>query len=764
MRYVEMLCRIVLGAVAALQLAGPAAAQTRVAGQVVDETGKPVALGRVTIAELGRATVSDTGGRFAFHAVPAGRHRLSAARIGFAPAHLVVDVVDGVGPPAPVTLVLRRSAVTLSGVQVTATPVNRDPLAVTQSTSTVTGPELERSLGATLGATLAKQPGVAARYDGPGANVPIIRGLSGDRILMLQDGQRAGDLASTAPDHGVTIDPSAAARIEIVRGPAALLYGNNALGGVVNVISEDVPTTIPSRIQGATTVSVESATPGGGGNVELTAPVAGRFVVRARAGGRSHQDVRLGDGWPVGRLANTHARNRFGVLGVGAIGERGSAGIAYRGYGFEYGLPSRGGPESWISLHGIRHEVLARAELKAGRIVEGVRADATAQWYEHDELASDGTVATALALRTGSAQAIARTRPWSIFGDGAVGVSGLVRSNGIAGPQALMPANRSVGVGAFLFQEVPLFRVRRAAGAGGTGSDDALSGYVRLPFGVRYDHYAIESETTDRFGAGRRRTFGGVSGSVGVTVPLAQGASLGLNLARAFRSPTVEELFSQAGHAGTGAFEIGDPTLRPEANTGADAVLRVGRRRVTAQIAAYHNRIRDYIALYPTGRDTLAPDGLGGTKSLPLHTASQRTATLRGVEGSVDVAIARRIVVGAIGDVVRASDAASDPLPYIPPARLGTSARYDDGTVVFGIELRHAFAQSRVPAGELRTAAYTLVDAHAGVRLLVGSRLHTLTVRLDNARDVLYRDAASEIKDFAPNPGRNVAAVYRVNF
>jgi iron complex outermembrane receptor protein len=756
-----MRSRLLIGGLVVLPLsAAVAGAQAVVLGRVVDEARGPVGASRVTIPDAGRMTATDSAGRFRFRNVPAGRHQLVAARIGFAPSGILVEVPAG-RDTVRVEVVLRRSAVTLSGVQVTATPIGRDPLAVTQSTSTVAGPELERNLGSTLGATLAKQPGVAARYDGPGANVPIIRGLTGDRVLMLQDGQRTGDLASTAPDHGVTVDPTTAARIEIVRGPAALLYGNNALGGVVNVISDDIPTVVPSRLQGAATMSAESVIPGGGGNAELTAPLGPNVVVRARAGGRTHDDVRPGKGWSSERIANTASRNRFGVVGLGVVGDRGSAGAAYRGYGFDYGLPSRDGPASWIRLEGERHEVLARGEVRTGRVLNGVRADVTAQWYRHDELARDGSVATALALRTQSVQAVARTRPFAIFRDGAVGVSGLFRQNAIGGPQALMPANVSAGVGAFAFQEVPIVRIARAARE---GAADALDGYVRIPFGLRYDRYVIESEGSDRFGPGRRRAFGGVSGSVGVTVPLASGASLGVNVARAFRSPTVEELFSQAGHAGTGAFEVGDPGLDAEASTGADAVLRVARRRVTAQLSAYRNRIHDYIALYPTGRDTVVPDGVGGTKSLPLHTASQRTATLRGAEGSVDVAVMRSLVIGAMGDLVRAEDANGDPLPYIPPARLGASVRYDNTTLLLGADARRAFAQSRVPVGELRTGAYTVLDVYAGVRLARGVRMHSLTVRLDNARNALYRDAASEIKDFAPNPGRNVAAVYRVSF
>ena len=729
-----------------------------IAGRVLDSAGAPVASARVTAAGLDRVAVTNDSGRFVLRLVPPGRRPLLVTQIGYLPARLAVELRGG--DTARVEVGLQRTTVTLSSVQVTATPTSRDPLAVAQSTTAVAGAELERSLGSTLGATLARQPGVSARYDGPGASVPIIRGLTGDRVLMLQDGLRTGDLSSTAPDHGVTVDPNAAARIEIVRGPAALLYGNNALGGVVNVISEDLPAAVPARLTGSSTLSAESVIPGGGVSAEVAAPLGRFVVVRARAGAREHDDVRVGGGWPLARLDNTYSRNRHGVVGVGAIGDRASGGVAYRAYDFRYGLPSRDpNPASFVVLDGRRHELLARGELAGGRgPVDGLRVEGTAQWYAHDELASDGSVATALGLRTQSVQAVARTGPLWVFRDGAVGVSGLFRQNRIGGPQALMPPTATSGAGAFAFQEIPL---RAAPWAGPTA-------LVRLPLGLRYDRYAVESEATERFGPARRRLFRTVSGSAGLSVPLAEGASLGVNLARAVRTPTVEELFSLAGHAGTGAFERGDPSLAAETNAGADAVLRVERRRASAQLSAYRSRIGNYIALYPAvdaagaPRDTVVGDGLGGTKRLPLHVASQRAATLRGVEGSASVALPGHVVLGAMGDLVRAADAGGAPLPFIPPARLGLSARYDDGRWSLGTEARRAFAQRRVPPGELRTPAYTLADLHAGLRLTAGAHAHSLTLRLDNAADALYRDAASEIKDFAPNPGRNVALVYKV--
>ncbi|HEU4565573.1 MAG TPA: TonB-dependent receptor [Gemmatimonadaceae bacterium] len=724
----------------------PLLAQGVIVGRVVDEQGMAVAAARVTARDLRlRTTTTDSGGFRLPGVVPAGSHRVEAAQIGFEPARLVVRVAGGRPDTVRVVLTLRRTALPLEAVQVTATLSAREPLAVAQSTVSVEGSALDRSLGSSLGATLERQPGIAARYQGPGASAPIIRGLSGDRIVILQDGQRTGDLSSTAPDHGVTVDPAGATRIEVVRGPAALLYGNNAIGGVVNVISEDIPATLPARAGAAATLSAESASPGGATHIEAAAPLGERGALSLRAGARSHGDARLGRGADEPTLDNSHLRAAHATVGVARVGAESTVGAALRHYRFEYGLPAGAG----IFLRGHRHEVLARAESRPGRLVEELRVDGSAQWYEHDELApavgdAPETVVTALALRTYAAQALARTRPVGPLRDGAVGLSALVRHNGVSGSGALTPPSDSRGVGMFAIQDLP------------------LGGGVRVPMGLRYDRYALESRASEKFGPGRRRVFGGLSGSVGLVVPVGEDVSAGLTVARAFRSPTVEELFSQAGHAGTGAFEIGDPALDAERSVGLDAVLRIRRRALSATISGYRNGIAHYIALLPAGRDTIVSDGAGGTKALPLFVVGQRDAVLWGAEGSVEGLVRGRWVVGATGDVVRARDAVGSPLPFVPPARVGFSARYDDGVAQGGAGVRHAFAQGRVPAGEHRAGAYTLVDLHAGVRLQRGARVHSITLRADNVMNVLYRDATSRIKHVAPNPGRNVAVVYRV--
>lgn len=723
-------------------------AQGLVTGEVRDSAGAPVRGARVEAVAQARGADTDAAGRFAL-ALARGAHHLVVIANGFAPEWRQVDV--GAADTVRLRVTLRPTALSLAAVVVTAGPERRDLASVAAPVSVLSARDLERSLGATLAATLGREPGVHVRSQGPAASMPIIRGLTGDRIVVLQDGQRTADLAASAPDHGVTIDPLAARRVEVVRGPAALLHGSNALGGVVNVLADDIPGSAPARRTWSLAASTESANDGAASLLELSQPLGERTALLVKAGGRSHADMRLPAGGDRDRLDNTSLRNRTLAVGLGHGGTRVAAGATYRRYAFEYGLPWRDDPATAVRLRGGRHEISSRAQLELGGPIEGIRLDATAQWYEHDEVTADGAVATALALRTQQANLLARTAPAGRWMNGAIGANLHLRQNGVEGVQALTPANHAHTAGFFAFQELAL------------GATPASPRAPRLPLGVRIERTGIASLASARFGDAIARTFTAVSASAGLAVPVGTHGSVALNLARAVRTPSPEELFSRAGHAGTGAFEIGNPALGAEVTRGLDLVARLERPTTRAQFAVFHSDVRGWIGLYPAGRDTTVQIG-DVVKTLPLMQVSQRPARLTGAEWLVEQQLTGRLVATLTGDVVRARDDAGSPLPFMPPVRTGGALRWDDGRLQVGTSVRRAFAQRRVVEGELAVPGFTQVDAFAGLRLLAGERVHSIMLRADNIGDVASRDATSRVKDFAPNMGRNVTLSYRVIF
>jgi iron complex outermembrane receptor protein len=725
-----------------------------VRGVVVDSAGAPLADVQVVLAALNRVATTNDSGRFNFTGLPAGAYHLTALQLGLRPGHADV-VVPPEGADITVRITMTRAAAItrLSAVQVTATPIGTDPRDVAQSTTELSAAQLSRNLSGTIAQTLSNEPGISVRYNGPAASTPVIRGLSGERVLVLQDGQRAGDLSATSADHSVSIDPLTAQRIEVVRGPASLLYGNNALGGVVNVISNDLPTSIPQHVDGYVNASSESATPGAATALGVTVPLSSTLAIVGRGEARRGGDLRMGKGVA---LENSYFHNESGAGGVGYVGDAASAGLLYRNYTFDYGLPSADNSGSHIS--GTRNELVGRAELSSPPgFFTSLRVNGSAQWYGHDEIESTGAIGTSFKLRTQTVDALGRTQ----FGrvSGAVGASGILRQYAATGEEALTPAANSNGAGLFVYEEVPL-----------STSDDPHSRAPRLQVGARYDLYSIVSKLGDpKFGSPSSLTFDNASGSIGVTVPLADGVSLGVSAARAFRAPTVEELFSNAFHAANGTYDVGNPSLKSETNQGVDAILRAEGARATAQISGYYNRIANFIAPNIVKDTTI--DGADGPVSVPLNQFTQADAKLYGIEGRVEVEVLSRTVLGVTGDALRGEFLTGTPLPFMPPARLGGLARYDGDRVTLDGEFRHAFAQSRVPASVsaddpsgIPTDAYDLVNLSLGYKFSAGGRINAVTLRADNLFDTQYREASSRIKNFAFNPGRNVALVYRLLF
>jgi iron complex outermembrane receptor protein len=597
---------------------------------------------------------------------------------------------------------------------------------------------------------------MSMRFNGPAATAPIIRGLQGERILVLQDGDRTADLSSAAPDHGVSMDPLTAERIEVVRGPASLLYGNAALGGVVNVISNDIPSSIPTRVDGYVAAQSESATPGVAAAAGVNVPMGQHLSLVLRGGGRTGDDLRQGGG---DELPNTFSKNYYGNVGLGFGGDVANGGAVFREYHFNYGLPSAEGERARIEGH--RHQVVARSDFTFGApFVNSLRASATGQWYQHSEIDGEtGNVNTSFDLKTQTMDLLARTRAGKV--SGAFGASGIFKQYAATGDEALTPAANSNGAGIFVYEDLPL-------GAPGT---DPEARVPHLQVGARYDLYHIDAKAgAAKFGPARSLNFNSASGSIGITVPIGAGLSLGASAARSFRAPTVEELFSNAFHAAAGTFDVGNPNLKAETNQGVDGVLRLEMPKVNGQVAAFYNSINNYITPNIVS-DTLVDGEDGSPTTVPLNRFSQADATLRGVEGKLEVQVAPHVVVGGMGDMTRGSLKSGEPLPFMPAARLGGLARWDNGLLSADGEFRHAFAQDRVPASvtdgdpsAIATDSYNLLNLSVGLNLPSAGRQNTLTLRVDNLFDEKYADATSRLKSFAFNPGRNFSLVYKVLF
>ncbi|HEX2203094.1 MAG TPA: TonB-dependent receptor [Longimicrobium sp.] len=754
---------LVLALLAALLAGGPAAAQAArrgaVHGTVTDAaTGEPVAGAAVRLREPGRREVSHADGTFHFDALPAGSYTVSVERIGYAPAERRVRVAEG--ETARLALPLAPSALQLAGVVATGTGRERGGEETYRPTTVVGGAGLRRKLGATVSATVAGEPGIAMRYNGPAAAQPVIRGLGGDRVLVLEDGQRTGDIAGSAADHGVMVEPLTAERIEVVRGPAGVLYGSNALGGVINVVREEVPRSRPDRLSGTLSLQGESASDGLAGGGALLGGLGG-WALRGEASVRRAGDTRT----PLGDLPSTGLAGLSVGAGASRVGASGFAGVAVRDYALDYGVPGTfrgqdipGAHQGGVDLDVRRTALRGQAALLTGLGPFGsVEADVSlVRFRQHEmERGTDGSrfVGTSFLQHTAAASVVGRHRHEGAFrNEGAVGLWAFGKELDVGGLATGSRSARQGSLAAFAYEEL---------------SRGAWSAEV----GARYDLTRVVPRGT-RPVAGvpvGARSFGAFSGSAAAVRRLGGGWQAGARVARSSRTPSVEELFSRGPHLAAYSYEIGNPRLDAETGLGADLFVRVSRPGVEGEATVYRNAVDGFVYYAPTG----ALDPRFGR--YPVYQARGGDARFVGAEARLQWEPVRAWVVEGTGSWVRGdlrADGASRPLPAIPPARGALRLRRDVPRWFAEAGLEGAAAQERVYPGraadgtplETPTRGYLLLNASAGLRWEGRGALHTLTLAADNVADEVWRDHLSRVREVAPQPGLNLRLLYRVDF
>lgn len=661
----------------------------------------------------------------------------------------------------------------LEAFVVTASPLQRSQADLAQATTVLSGAALSRLQQPTLGETLAGQPGVSSTYFGPGASRPVIRGLGGDRIRILENGVGTIDASVVSPDHAVSVEPFLVERIEIVRGPAALLHGSSAVGGVVNLLTHRIAHALP---EAAVTGSFDGragrngAERALGGMVDVAAGAgeASALVLHLDGFERRSGDVRIPGfakdaarrqeellaagraGGPVpefahGTIPNTAIDSAGGAAGLSWVTARAHAGLGYSGFDTRYGVP--GAEAVAIDLRQRRFDLQAETAVAFGRF-SGARLKFGAADYRHAEL-EDGATGTVFTNRgfDGRAELLHEDL------GGLAGVWGVQagRSDFAArGEEAFLPSSLTRSAAVFVFEE-------------------AKVGAFTPQFGARLERQSVAAVD------GRGRTDTLRSGSLGTVWNPAPGWVLAFSVARTERAPNAQELFADGPHAGTGAFEVGDPALGRERSTGLELVLRKPAGRLTGELALYQNRFRGYITEVPTGRLVVERNGQwvridpvarsAGEEPLTEYRYAQGGATFRGAEGEIVFHLHetadRHLHFRLTGDLVRATDAGGVPLPRISPARLGVGLDGSAGRWSAGLDARRVFAQRRVAAGEDSTDGHTLVAAHVGYRWEKGRSAWDVFVRGSNLGDAEARAHPSFVKQVAPLPGRNVAAGVR---
>ena len=633
----------------------------------------------------------------------------------------------------------------LEEVVITATPLRKAVFETAQPVSVLSGEALVTRREGSLGETLADQPGVSASAFGPIASRPIIRGQGGLRVQTYQDGADTLDVAALSDDHAVGLEPMLADRIEIVRGPAALLFGSAAAAGAVNVITPRLSLSrFASPFAGEVQVRGDTA--------------ANERGVAARVGGLAGNQLQFSADWhhfraddlriPDGRLENSNGETRGGSGGFAWIGEHTSIAISLSDLRSDYGLPGDSHAHESDEDHGEydghdeHGDVRLALEQKRLDFVGEQRVDGPFDTlrlrvarndYAHAEIEGE-SIGTVYA-QDGRELRLSADRDGSY----SIGLQWRELDFDAEGDEAFLPASRTRHLGAYGFGELRL-------------------GSVTFEAGLRIEQQDIAvSQDTDR-GEYRNQA---ASGSIGARWPVRGPWEITLQVTSTGRHPTATELYALGPHLAVQRFEIGDETLDIERGTTADLGLQYRTESGwSGHIGMFAAEYDQFIAAIPTGT---TEDDLRVVRFTGID------ARFEGLEfdwshDSLIEAATGNLGVRFFGDYVRARDSSGNPLPQIPPKRLGLELRYNSGPLRLGVETIVHDAQDDLAEGEIRTAGFTAVNAEATYRLRVGSTDMLWFARGVNLLNEEMRRHASPLKDVAPLAARHLAFGLQLKF
>ncbi|WP_353192725.1 TonB-dependent receptor [Pandoraea pnomenusa] len=681
---------------------------------------------------------------------------LGAHAADAAPAADTVAAPAAVAAPAVSIAPAATPEAALPATFVTGNPLGRAIADLAAPVTELDGKALALRRAGTLGETLDGLPGVSSTSYGPNVSRPIIRGLDGDRIRVLQNGTASLDASSLSYDHAVAQDPLSIERIEIVRGPAALLYGGNAVGGVVNTIDNRIPRESLTGISGATDFSYGGANRERAGAAQLEFG-NGQFAFHVDGFARKSADLRIpgfahsaqqraldGEDAPQasGTLPNSDGQVSGAAAGASWTWADGYAGLSYSGYDSDYGTVAE--QSTRIRLRQQRLALASEVRNLSGPFT-AFKFDFGYTDYEHKEI-ENGETGTTFKNHGYEGRIEARHAKIGPL-EGAVGVQFSQNTFSALGEEAFVPKSDTTNVALFALEEW------------------AVNQAVKLSFGARIEHSSVKPYAggNERFDNLPSRNFTPGSVSAGVVFALAPAWSVAVNTSYTERAPTFYELYANGPHLATGVWEIGNPQAQLEKAFSTDVSLRYQDGPNKGSVGLFYSRFSNFIALNNTGRTEALDDD-----TIPVYQYAGVPADLYGVEaegrarvwqgyGNLDVELRGDYTVGRNRDT-------GEPLPRIAPLRLTGALVYGLGHWGARLEVVHASNQGRVPTNDLTTSGYTTLGAALTYQFKAGGAQWLAYLKGENLTNQEVRLASSVLRDIAPQGGRSVRVGLRTTF
>ena len=640
----------------------------------------------------------------------------------------------------------------LPTISVTGNPLAVASDALVVPVSILSGRELSLKRESTLGDTLNGIPGVAATHFGPNASRPVIRGLDAERVRIMQNGVGVLDASSLSFDHAVTIDPLVIEQIDVVRGPAALLYGGSAVGGVVNAIDHRIPTESVTGVIGRTEARVGG--PDSQNNLASVVDVGnGKIAIHADAYTRKTSDLNI-PGFAVssrknqadpsilrenhGKLVNSSASADGGALGASLTFDNGYIGASYSDFNSNYGTVAEAAVRA--DMKSQRWD-LASEFKDLGNIINRVKARMAYTDYQHQEI-EGGTVGTTFKNNgvEGSVE-LGHAKFSSI--EGVVGVQFQNTRFEALGTEAFVPPVQTQNHAIYVYEEMPLniWNLEK----------------LKLSFGGRAEHTTLDANPWAKSPTAQAASFNAYSYALGGLYTLNSNWSLASNLSHNERAPSYFELYANGAHLATGQYEVGNANFSKERSNGLDAQIRWKDAKNSFNFGAYYTRFSRFLGLLDTGN-------IDVDTSLPIAQFSTFAASFKGLEAEGKFNLVDNLDLKLRGDYVRASNLDnSQALPRITPLRLGAGLHYQKNALGARIDMLHAFKQNRTAENELATDGYTDVSALVTYKLPVKLNME-LFAKANNLLNQEIREHSSFLKDLSPAGERSVLIGMRADF
>lgn len=717
----------------------PSMAQ-KLTGIVLDEAHTPLPLANVSLPALHRGVVTNDAGKFEIDKLHPGVYTIEFTLLGYKKETRTITFG---AEDVAITVLLHQTALEMPGIIVTGNPQPTDILSSSQSVSTMEGRELSRLRGQNVMESLENLPGVSTYTTGAGIAKPVIRGLTSQRVLVVSDGSRQ-EGQQWGDEHAPEIDAFDVASIEVLRGPSSVLYGSDALGGVVNVLKHD----LPSIEEGSTSLGGDLTLNGFSNNRNIAGNVSlhGASGVLGYRGYVSFRDA--GDiTTPEGKLHNSGLEELNGGGLVGTKGTWGAALIDYSHVGQELQIHEDPAEDPTATpFQKIQHD---KIHFHLDIPLEGVRLETDGSWQQNirREFEEKDAVDPSLHLHlnTYSLDVKGHHQPiGSLFGT--IGISMMSQKNESLAEEKLIPGFDLLNIASFVYEELTL-------------------GSVGLSGGIRYDARRLEvAETPELNVEAQTRNYEAVTGDIGVVYRPVEPLALTFNLGRGWRAPSAFELFVDGVHEGTVQYLIGDSNLKNEQSLNVDVSARYATSHVQGELTFFQNKIGDYIYASPAGE-------VDSTSGFQKYFLKQADATIVGCELSLQAQVTEWLVLSGGFDYLRGTnDKTDNPLPLMPANRVKAGAKLTTASMgsilnpYCSVNVRVVSSQERIEDFETATDGYTLIDVGVGGEFAVGSKRLTVDLNVANLFDKAYRDHLNRFKAYALNPGRDVSLKVSVPF